>query len=120
MNAFTRRIRPFVARELAAAAGTALPAESFRHLERAHVQGQSATGEHVRVHAHMLRWALRHRDWGEAYGQSWRMVGAALFTAFGGVPVGNTGGTNVSPFTPMPIAPDLAALIDTARRSNDD
>ncbi|RFA29999.1 hypothetical protein CAI21_08880 [Alkalilimnicola ehrlichii] len=34
------------------------------------------------------------------------------------IPAGNTGGANVSPFKPMPIPPDLAELIDEARRPN--
>jgi hypothetical protein len=32
------------------------------------------------------------------------------------VPAGNTGGTNVSPFQKMAVAPDLAILITMAQR----
>jgi hypothetical protein len=87
------------------------PGEAFRHLERAHVLGQSSTIEHVRVHLRMLHWSLRRRDAREACGQVIRIVGAASKTALGLVPVGNTGGSDVSPFLAMPIPPDLIALM---------
>ena len=89
---------------------------AFRHLERAHVLGQMATGSHVRVHWLMLRWALRHRKPREAVGQLTRIVGAATKTALGWVPQGNTGGSNVSPFQNMPIPAELQEQLDEARR----
>lgn len=64
----------------------------------------------------MLRWAVRRRRWREVAGQLLRLLGAATATAFGLVPVGNTGGANVSAFKRMPIPPDLQAEIDAARR----
>lgn len=85
---------------------------AFRHLERAHVLGQHSTIEHVRVHGRMLGWAWRHRDHREIAGQLLRIVGAAAKTALGLVPTGNTGGSNVSPFRPMPIPLDLQRVID--------
>ena len=112
-------LRPLVDAELEAAIKTeklGLAAEAFRHLERAHVLGQASTVEHVRVHWRMLRWGLRQRRPREVIGQVLRVVGAATKTAFGWVPTGNTGGADVSPFRPMPIAPDLQALLDAARR----
>lgn len=112
--------RPAVATELLAADACerlGRAGEAFCHLERAHVLSQSSTIEHVRVHVHMLRWSLRQRDLREAHGQILRIVGAAGKTAFGFVPLGNTGGSNVSPFRAMPIPPDLAALVaKTPRR----
>ncbi len=114
---FASRIRPVVALELEAAGKTeklGMTAESFRHLERAHVLGQASTVEHVRVHWRMLRWGLRQRRPREVAGQVLRVVGAASKTALGWVPTGNTGGADVSPFRPMPIAPDLQALLDAA------
>jgi hypothetical protein len=86
------------------------------HLERAHVLGQASTREHVRVHFHMLVWAWRHRQVRELSGQLFRLLGAAMLTAIGMVPTGNTGGSNVSPFRKMAIAPDLAVLITMAQR----
>lgn len=92
------------------------PLDAFAHLERAHVLSQSSTIEHVRVHIHMLSWSLRQRDAREARGQILRIVGAASKTPFGLVPIGNTGGSNVSPIRPMPIPADLAALIAATPR----
>jgi hypothetical protein len=110
MTTFALRIRPRVRAELDAATA----AESFghfdtafRHLERAHVLGQPATREHVRVHWRMLLFALRHDRTADALGQAWRLVGAALLTAVGLVPIGNAGGSNVNGLRRMPIAPDL-------------
>lgn len=119
MPTFARRIRSSVQFELdqaiqADAIGSADTA--FRHLERAHVLGQAATVEHVRVHWYMFRWALRHRKAGEVTGQAWRLIGAALMTGLGWLPDGNTGGANVSGFRRMPIAPDLQRVIDAAKK----
>lgn len=115
---FTRRIAPYVGAELAhakqaRAAGNAQ--QEFAHLERAHVMGQESTYWHVKVHVLMLIWAARNHSIREAVGQIFRIVGAATKTAIGLVPAGNTGGANVSPFKRMPIAPDLAALINKAK-----
>jgi hypothetical protein len=90
-------------------------AVAFAHLERAHVLGQASTVEHVRVHWHMLVWALRQRRPGECLGQAFRIAGAATKTAIGLVPYGNTGGSDVSPFKRMPIEPELEKLIQQAR-----
>lgn len=115
---FTARIRADVQQELALAqqagyAGDA--AQAFTHLERAHVLGQASTRHHVRVHWHMLRWGWQQRDWRECRGQLLRLIGAATKTALGWVPRGNTGGSNISPFRPLPLPPDLAAAIARAR-----
>ena len=116
MNEFSRRIRPFVTLEITAAANAPRDSAGFMHLERAHVLGQASTREHVRVHFHMLVWALRHRQVRELSGQLFRLLGAAALTGVGMVPTGNTGGSNVSPFRKMAIAPDLATLIAMAQR----
>ena len=100
--------------QLAAAAASARRGDfetEFRHLERAHILAQASTCQHVRIHWRMLRWAMRHRDWPEFLGQIPRILGAAVLTAFGLVPRGNTGGTNVSAFRSLPIPEDLAALM---------
>jgi Protein of unknown function (DUF3703) len=119
MSRTATRIRSSVQHELdqarrAERAGDATTA--FRHLERGHVLGQALTREHVRVHLQMLRWGLRQRKPREVAGQAWRMVAAALFTALGLVPHGNTGGSDVNGLRPMPVPPDLQQLIDAARR----
>ena len=87
---FSERIRPFVSRELKAAEvadAAGRPEVSFEHLERAHVLGQAST-----------------------------IVGAATKTVFW-IPVGNTGGANVSPFKRMPIPGDLARVIAGAKHA---
>lgn len=88
---------------------------AFVHLERAHVLGQESTLQHVRVHWLMFLWGLRRRNARECLGQVLRIFGAATKTAAGLVPSGNTGGSNVSPFKPMPVPPDLAIIIEEAR-----
>lgn len=118
MNSFGRRIRPAVDLELQVARAAELQGDaqrSFSHLERAHVLGQASTVQHVRVHVLMLLWALRHRVHREAMGQVLRIVGAATKTAIGWVPTGNTGGSNVSPFKPLPIPADLQQVLDRAQ-----
>lgn len=104
--------------ELALADSSVEPNEAFHHLERAHILGQYSTRDHVRVHWAMLRWALVQRDGGEMLGQILRIFGALSKTALGLIPTGNTGGTNVSPFTPLPLPDDLAAIIEASRRRN--
>jgi hypothetical protein len=121
MTTFAHRIRPAVQEELAAAASAEARGffdTAFRHLERAHVLGQPATVDHVRVHWRMFRFALRHRMAGEVYGQAWRLVGAAVFTPFGLVPTGNTGGANVSGVRPMAVPDDLRQVIAAARSAD--
>jgi hypothetical protein len=109
---------PVIERELDAAWSLARQArwpESFRHLERAHILGQTKTVQHVRVHWAMLRWAWRRKDRREIIGQALRMFGATLGTPFGLIPLGNTGGAKVSPFRPMPIPEDLKAMLPVKR-----
>lgn len=118
MTTFAIRIQPSVQREIAAADAAESRGHfctAFEHLERAHVLGQAATAEHVRVHWHMLRFALRNSLHGQAFGQLWRLVAAFIFTAPGLVPEGNTGGSGVSGFRRMPIPKDLQQALDAAR-----
>lgn len=114
---YTQRIRPHVEAELRnylAARRNRNFGTAFNHLERAHILGQASTRLHVRVHLEMLHLALRQWQLGAALGQLFRLVGAALFTAVGLVPSGNTGGSNVSAFQPMDIPDDLKRHIDEA------
>jgi hypothetical protein len=113
MTRFADNIRPYVDLELQAARADS--ANEARHLERAHVLAQESTREHVRVHWHMLRYALRMRDAREFAGQLLRITGAATKTFIGMVPSGNTGRSNVSALQPMPIDPELAAIIERAK-----
>ena len=85
--------------------------EAFAHLERAHVLGQDVVRPHVTAHWLMLIVALRRREPLAAGGQIIRILLGALGSAVGSVPTGNTGGSNVSMFRRMPIAPDLARIM---------
>ena len=91
--------------------------EAFHHLERAHVLGQASTFQHTRVHWLMLKIGIRKRDWREIFGQVFRIGGASTKTPLGIYPKGNTGGANVSPFRPMPIADDLRLILRSAGRN---
>lgn len=84
---------------------------AFRSLERAHVLGQTRFGPHLRVHLAMLRAAWAMRDGREMRGQILRIALVPLGHLFGRLPLGNTGGTNVSAFAPMPIPPELERLM---------
>ena len=66
---------------------------------------------HLRVHWEMLRIGWRRKDVHEVSGQIVRIVGATLLSRLW-VPDGNTGGSNVSAFKAMPIAPELRRLMD--------
>lgn len=90
---------------------------AFEHLERAHVLGQAVTYEHVRIHWRMLKLGWKKKDVGEIFGQLIRIVGASTKTPFGIYPTGNTGGSNVWFFKPMPIAEDLQQILDKAENN---
>jgi hypothetical protein len=117
MTTFAQRIRPAVQAELDAATAAERRGNfhtAFLHLERAHVLGQAATTEHVRVHWRMFRFALRQQLAADAAGQFWRMLAASLFTGLGLVPEGNTGGSDVSAFRRMQLPEDLRLAIALA------
>ena len=84
----------------------------FSHLERAHVIGQAFVVPHVTSHWLMLGVEIRRRRVTAALGQVARIVLGMIGSAVGTVPVGNTGGTDVSMFKRMPVAPDLRDIID--------
>lgn len=117
MSRFARNIRPHVDVELAKAREAEMTGDAthaFLHLERAHVLGQASTFLHVRVHWRMFCWGWRQGKLRECSGQVLRIIGAATKTAIGLVPYGNTGGSNVSPFRRMPVAPELESIIRRA------
>ena len=92
-------------------------ATAFGHLERAHILGQWYVGAHVRAHLGMLRVGWRRRDPREIFGQLLRIPGAMIGSALGRVPRGNSGGSNVSAFLEMPVAPELKELLLLDKRS---
>ena len=121
MKSYYDRIKPYWDIEVAAATraeSNGDPHLAFRHLERAHILGQNSTWLHTQTHILMMRWGLRQRSSKEVAGQLFRIFGAATKTAFGLIPAGNTGGTDVSPFRTMPIPADLQILMSAARSSD--
>lgn len=84
---------------------------AWHFLERAHVLSQAHAWPHLRVHGAMFRWAWRRGDLRELLGQLPRLLLAAPGSWLGRAPLGNTGGSNVGIFTPMPIPEDLQALL---------
>jgi len=84
---------------------------AFAHLERAHILGQRSTWRHVRSHLGMWRIGWRRRDARELFGQATRIVAATLFSRIW-VPVGNTGGADVSAMRPMPVPEELRRLLE--------
>jgi arylesterase / paraoxonase len=85
---------------------------AFRHLERAHILGQRALWPHIVTHWWMLKIGIRRSDAREIRGQITRMIAAVFGYVFGWVPLGNTGGANVSPIRPMPVPPEFAMFFD--------
>lgn len=121
MKSYYDRIKPHWDLEVASAARAESdgdPHLAFRHLERAHILGQKSTWLHTQTHILMMRWGLRQPSSREVAGQLFRIVGAATKTAFGLVPAGNTGGSNVSPFRTLPIPADLQILMRAAQSSD--
>ncbi|MFZ1476599.1 MAG: DUF3703 domain-containing protein [Sphingorhabdus sp.] len=97
-------------REMAAAESAEIQGDmalAKSHLERAHILGQRWFLAHMESHFHMLRIAINESDSKEARGQIVRLIGAAPFHIVGWLPVGNTGGANISPTLPMSIPSDL-------------
>jgi hypothetical protein len=88
-----------------------LPA-AVSHLERAHILGQEFVVPHLMSHWLMLTVEFRRRRGVAVIGQVMRIILGTLGSAVGVVPVGNSGGTDVSMFKRMAIAPELQRLID--------
>jgi len=89
---------------------------AFAALERAHVLGQLDFVPHLRVHWQMLRAGWSAGDWREVAGQLMRIALVPVGHPLGRLPVGNTGGANVSAFKPMAIPPELKRLIEDRDR----
>jgi len=83
---------------------------AFRHYERAHILGQKYTFPHIKSHLGMLRIGYKRKDAREIFGQCIRVLAALVFSRIW-VPIGNTGGANVSAMKPMPIPEDLKAIL---------
>lgn len=84
----------------------------FKHLERAHVIGQAYVVPYVVTHWLMFKIEVRRRRAFAAIGQAVRIVLGGLGSAVGIIPVGNTGGSDISMFKRMPVEPELQDIID--------
>jgi hypothetical protein len=91
---------------------------AFTHLERAHVIGQNFVTAHAQAHWMMLKLEFRRKRIGAVFGQVVRLVLGIIGSAIGVVPVGNTGGTDISMFKRLPIAPELRDFTDEASPDN--
>lgn len=115
---FSQAAKPFINDKLEKASDALTQRRrqlSFQLLEDAHIIGQQSTYYHCLVHFRMLQFGLKTRNAKEIIGQCFRIVGAATKTIFGWVPIGNTGGVNVSPFAPMSISAGNQAIIDEVK-----
>lgn len=74
----------------------------FRALEQAHALGQRDLATHVRVHLGMLHVGAWRRDTREILGQLGRLALVPVGHLTGRLPLGNSGGADVSAFRPMP------------------
>jgi hypothetical protein len=83
-------------------------------LEDAHVLSQPWARLHVRVHGSMFVAAMAQRDVREVWGQLLRIAVAGPGSLSGRYPTGNTGRARVPATQPMPIAGELAEVLQRA------
>lgn len=79
---------------------------SFYHFENAHILGQKHIIRHTISHYWMLLLGIKSKNRKEIIGQVIRIIASLLFTCIW-VPLGNTGGSNISPIKIMPIRKEL-------------
>lgn len=90
------------------------PRTRWRHLQAAHIAGQTLFAVHATVHLHMLRQAWRDRDPREVVGQLLRLALVPLGHATGRLPIGNSGRGDVGAFSPMAVRPEIDLLVRQA------
>ena len=88
-------------------------------LEDAHVLSQPWAWLHVRVHGSMFVVAVVQRDMREVRGQLSRIAVAGPGSLSGRYPTGNTGRARVPATQPMPIAGELAEVLQRAGQRTD-
>ena len=84
--------------------------QAFGHLERAHVLGQRFLAAHYVTHWWMLKCGWQLGSVKEVLGQLLRLLAVLPGFLTGWVPLGNTGGANVSAIRPMPLPAELLPL----------
>lgn len=88
---------------------------AWRHLERAHIIGQSWPREHAYVHLLMLQFGIKMKSTREVLGQIPRLILGGVKSFVGHIPLGNTGGANVPGLQPMEIPVDILVLLKIYR-----
>jgi hypothetical protein len=86
--------------------------QSWHHLERAHILGQPYPIAHSYVHWKMLLFGIHTKNIKEVIGQIPRLLVGGIKSFVGHIPVGNTGGANVSPLQPMEMPEDLKVIME--------
>ena len=88
-------------------------------LEDAHVLSQPWAWLHVSVHGSLFVTAMMQRDVREVRGQLSRIAVAGPGSLSGRYPTGNTGRARVPATQPMPIAGELAEVLQRAGQRTD-
>lgn len=84
---------------------------AWRHLERAHIIGQSWFVQHTHAHWLMLRFGIKIKNRKEILGQLPRLLLGGVKSFVGKIPTGNTGGVNVPPLRVMEIPEELKNMM---------
>lgn len=87
---------------------------AWKHLERAHVIGQSYPYEHSLAHWKMLVFGFKIKSSKEVIGQIPRLLVGGVKSFVGKIPVGNTGGSNIHPLKSLPIEEDIQKIFRQA------
>lgn len=87
---------------------------AWRHLERAHILGQSYPYTHSYAHWKMLMFGLKIKSLQEVFGQIPRLLVGGVKSFVGIIPIGNPGGANVSPLQAFPIEDELKEIFKKA------
>lgn len=87
-------------------------------LERSHILGQRYPLEHTYTHWLMLIYGFKIKNFKEVIGQLPRLIAGGIKSFVGVIPVGNTGGSNVSALRAMPIPLDLKIILENKHTEN--
>ncbi len=87
---------------------------AWAHLEKAHIIAQRYPYHHSLVHWKMLQFGFFIKNYKEVIGQIPRLIFGGVKSFVGTVPVGNPGGSNVPPFKPFPIDPEIQNIFNKA------
>ncbi len=93
-------------------------AQSWIHLERAHVLSQFFWKEHFYVHLLMFGLALKVRNIREAFFQIPRLILAIPGSVFKSAPKGNVGTSRVGIFEEMEISSELQIKLKSNNRND--